>query len=237
MMDRRSFLLATTTASVAALTGCASVGGSSGPPAQAPIYRVGDRWVYRAQDGFRDPVTWEETQEIIAAGPNGISARITQIGPTVNSVRTETWSAPGIVLVGAVFDNEIRRFAAPLKRYDFPLTPGETWNQFVANVNETARQKEGVINRYVTVRGWDRVATPAGEFDALRMRVFMRLDDEEFWRYPTDCNYEIWYAPAAGASVREVKRAEYSQRHDGQSAIRIRSQNALLELTSYRRGG
>ena len=233
-MNRRSFLLATASASV--LAGCVSVGGSAGPPVPAPAYRVGDRWVYRAQDGFRDPVTWEETQEIVAVGPDGISARVTQIGPTVDSVRTETWAAPGIVTVGAVFDNEIRRFAAPLKRYEFPLTPGEIWNQFVANFNETAR-RQGVINRYVKVGGWDRIATPAGEFDALRLRVLMRLDDEEFWRYATDCNYEIWYAPAAGASVREVKRADYLERGDGQSMFRIRSQNAVLELVSYRRGG
>ena len=232
-MNRRSFLLATASASV--LAGCVSVGGSAGPPVPAPAYRVGDRWVYRAQDGFRDPVTWEETQEIVAVGPDGISARITQIGPTVDSVRTETWAAPGIVTVAAVFDNEIRRFAAPLKRYEFPLTPGEIWNQFVANFNETAR-RQGVINRYVKVGGWDRIATPAGEFDTLRLRVLMRLDDEEFWRYATDCNYEIWYAPAAGASVREVKRADYLERGDGQSMFRIRSQNAVLELVTYRRG-
>lgn len=232
-MDRRSFLLATAGASV--LAGCASVGGSAGPPAAAPTYRVGDRWVYRAQDGFRDPVTWEEAQEIVAVDPAGIAARITQIGPTVDSVRTETWAAPGIVTVGAIFDNEIRRFATPLKRYDFPLIPGATWNQWVVNFNETAR-RQGQINRYVSVRGWDRIATPAGTFDALRLRVFMHLDDEEFWRYATACNYEIWYAPAVGASVREVKLAEYLERGDLESMFRIRSQNAVLELVSYRRG-
>jgi len=232
-MDRRSFLLAAASASLA---GCVSVGGSAGPPVAAHAYRIGDRWVYRAQDGFRDPVIWEETHEIVAVGPSGISARITQIGPTVDSVRTETWAAPGIVTVGAVFDNEIRRFATPLTRYDFPLIPGATWNQFVGNFNETAR-RQGVINRYVKVGGWDRIATPAGEFEALRLRVLMRLDDEEFWRYATDCNYEVWYAPAAGAPVREVKRADYLERGDGQSMFRIRSQNAVLELASYRRVG
>ncbi|MGI8895083.1 MAG: hypothetical protein ACR2HE_05445 [Casimicrobiaceae bacterium] len=233
-MNRRSFLLATASASV--LAGCVSVGGSAGPPAPAPVYRIGDRWVYRAQDGFRVPVTWEETQEIVAVGPDGISARITQIGPTVDSVRTETWAAPGIVTVGAVFDNEIRRFGAPLKRYDFPLAPGAIWNQWLANYNETAR-RQGVINRYVRVGGWDRIATPAGTFDALRLRVLMHLDDEEFWRYATDCNYEVWYAPEVGASVREVKRADYLERGDIESMFRIRSQNAVLELVSYRRGG
>ena len=62
------------------------------------------------------------------------------------------------------------------------------------------------------VGGWEKVSTPAGAFDAIRMRVLMRLDDEEFWRYPTTCNYLVWYAPAVGAPVREEKEAEYYER-------------------------
>jgi len=65
----------------------------------------------------------------------------------------------------------------------------------------------------------------------------MRLDDEEFWRYPTTCNYLVWYAPAVGAPVREEKDAEYYERGeemDGQGAVR--AQHTLLELTSYSPG-
>ena len=86
------------------------------------------------------------------------------------------------------------------------------------------------------VGGWDKVQTPAGEFDAVRLRVLMTLDDETFWRFATECNYEIWWAPAVGASVRETKLATYLERGGGPDAIRHRSQNALLELASFRRG-
>ena len=97
--------------------------------------------------------------------------------------------------------------------------------------------KEGQINRYVRVGGWEKVSTPAGVFDAIRLRVIMRLDDEEFWRYPTTCNYLIWYAPAVGAPVREEKDAEYwekGDRMDGMGAVR--AQHTVLELVSFRRG-
>ena len=94
-------------------------------------------------------------------------------------MRTELWAAPGLVSVGALYDHETRRFATPLQRYNFPLKPGESWNQWVDNVNESA-QSQGAINRYVAVDGWERVATPAGSFDAIRLRVLMRLDDGEF---------------------------------------------------------
>jgi hypothetical protein len=231
-MDRRTFLLA---AGAAVLPGCVAVGGTAGPPAPAPVYRVGDRWIYNARDGFRAPVIWDETHEVTAVDAKGITVRVSQKGPTVDNARTEQWLAPGIVSVGALFDNETRRFTTPLTRYQFPLTGGERWNQRLDNFNETTQQA-GQVTRFAQVGGWDKVQTPAGEFDAIRLRVIMRLDDETFWRHATECNYEIWWSPAAGASVREVKYADYLERGDSRDAIRIRSQNALLELASFRRG-
>jgi hypothetical protein len=221
---------------VALTGGCAGIdqrGDASGPVAAAPSPAVGARWTYRGREGFRVPVVWEETHEVTAVGATGITIRVTQKGPTLDVVREEVLAAPGVVRAGALMDVETRRFTEPLIRYRFPLAPGEAWNQWVDNFNETTN-KAGQINRYVRVGGWEKVSTPAGVFDAIRMRVIMRLDDEEFWRYPTTCNYLVGYAPAVGAPVREEKDAEYYERGeemDGQGAVR--AQHTLLELMSY----
>ena len=223
----------------AALAGCAGFDspGSGGPAADAPTLRVGDRWVYRAADGFRVALQWSEMHVVTSVTPGAITVRITEAGPNARGERTEVWSAPGLLASGAVFDEETRRFATPIKIYAFPLAPGERWNQWVDNLN-AATNKTGQINRYVTVGGWEKVATPAGTFDAIKLRVLMRLDDEEFWRGPTQCNYLIYYSPAVGAMVRAEKNAEYwekSDRRDGVGAIT--AQHAVLELESYSRGG
>ena len=231
-MDRRTFLLAT---GAAMLPGCVIVGGTDGPPTEAPTYRVGDLWVYSGRDGFRAPVIWDETHEVIAVDAQGITVRVTQKGPTVDTARTEQWLSPGIVSVGALFDSETRQFKTPLTRFQFPLTPRASWNQRIVNFNESTGQT-GQITRLVQVGGWVKVQAPAGEFDAILMRIIMRLDDETFWRFATECNYEIWWAPKAGASVRESKIAEYLDKGDAMSAVRHRSQNALIELTSFQRG-
>jgi hypothetical protein len=231
-MNRRSFLLA---GSAAAIAGCVSVPGTPGPPAPAPVYRVGDRWVYGARDGYRQPVVWDETHEVVAIGADGIAFRITQKGPQVDSVRTERLAAPGIVTVGAVFDSETRIFKTPLKRYDFPLTPGAVWRQIADNYNESLGVDDP-LQSYVKVGGWDRITTPAGAFDAIAMRVLMQLNLNDPFRYPTQCNYEIWWAPAAGATVRETKYATYKEKGDARSAVEFRAQNTVLELASYRRG-
>ena len=224
---------------MASLASCAGVdqrGDTSGAVAAAPSVAVGARWVYRGREGFRLPLVWEETHEVTRVGADGIAVRVTLKGPSLDIEREELLAAPGLVRVGAVMDIETRRFRTPLERFRFPLAPGETWNQWVDNFNERLN-RPGQINRYVRVGGWEKVATPAGTFDALRMRVLMRLDDEEFWRYPTTCNYVVWYAPAVGATVREEKEAEYRERGDemdGQGAIR--AQHTLLELVSYTPG-
>ncbi len=221
-----------------ALAGCMSLDspGSGGPVVEAPVFRVGDRWVYRAQDGFRSPVRWEETREVVAIGADGIRVRVVQKGPTVDNSRMETWPAPGLVLVGAVFDNETRRFATPMKRFDYPLLPGKAWNQHIANFNEQTG-KEGVFNRYVRVSGWTTVTTPAGMFDAIEMRVQARLDDEEFWRWPTESNYLVAYAPAVRGMVREEKEAQYLEKGSANDGVSVlRSQHAVLELLSFTPG-
>jgi hypothetical protein len=235
----RTLARVTLAACAVVLTACATTdqkGDTSGAVAAAPNPAVGARWTYHGREGFRWPVVWEETHEVTAAGAGGLTVRVTLKGPTIDIVRQETLVAPGMVTTGALMDVETRRFAMPLERYRFPLAPGETWNQWVTNFNESLK-REGRINRYVRVGGWEKVSTPAGEFDAIRMRVFMRLDDEEFWRYPTTCNYLIWYAPAVGAPVREEKEAEYRERGDemdGQGAVR--AQHTVLELVSYAPG-
>jgi hypothetical protein len=226
---------ASTAVALVLVASCAGIGmgGADGPPAQAPVYRVGDRWVYQAKDGFRNPVVWQEVHEVTAIGADGIRIRVTQAGPSVSNARIEEFAAPGIVRVGAVFDAETRRFAQPLQRYDFPLAPGRTWNQWVANFNDETK-REGEINRHVRVGGWEKVATPAGTFDAIRMTIIMRLDDEEFWRRATECAYVVWYAPAVRGIVREAKEAQYLEKSDpmnGMSAIR--SQHATLELVQF----
>jgi hypothetical protein len=208
----------------------------SGPAAETPAYRVGDRWVYHGQDGFRVLTTWEETHTISAVGADGIGEQITVKGPTIDVARAEQWPIPGRVKVGAVYDNETRRFVTPLDRYRFPLAEGGTWTQFVDNYDE-ATKTSGQINRWVRVRGWEKVTTPAGTFDALVMHVVMWLDDETFWRYATQCNYTVWYAPAVRGVVREVKQAQYQERGgDFDSGAKIRTQNAVVELVSFTPG-
>jgi len=234
---RRCVALVIWLAVVTTLAGCGGFeSAGSGRAAEAPAYRVGDRWVYHGRDGFRLLTTWEATHTIIAVGAEGIGERVAVKGPSIDLARAELWAAPGRVKIGALYENETRRFVTPLDRFRFPLAAGATWNQFVDNFDESTKTN-GQINNWVHVDGWETVVTPAGTFDTIAMHVVIWLDDETFWRFPTQCNYIVWYAPAVRGIVREIKRASYQEKGgDMDSGARIPTQNTVIELVSFTPG-
>lgn len=239
MLTARRLLVAGFSVAAAFVVGaCASidVGGNPGPPAAAPQYRLGDRWVYHVIEGYRAKIVWDETHEITSIGADGITVKVVALGPTFNVERIEKWPSPGVVLQGAVYEDETNLFDPPLIRYKFPLTNGETWNQRMTDLDKEP-SPYSPIQRYVTVGGYEKVTTPAGTFDAIRMRILMQMDDETFWRYPTECNYLLWYAPAVGASVREEKTSQWRDKGGGQDSSGYHpGQNTTIELTSFTRG-
>jgi len=231
-MHRRDFLLLTPALAVGA---CVSVGGAAGPPAPAPTVRVGDRWVYNCADGFRVKVNWVETHEVITIDSTGIAVRVTLAGPTMNYNRVELWQAPGVVVIGSIYDDAVNRnFRAPLIRYQFPLTPGGSWRQYV-QYPDPENQLVSSVQRDVKVGGYETVSTPGGTFNAITMRTLMSVDNNNPFNWPTQCDYVTWWAPEVGGKVKETKYATYRERGDDQ-AIEIRAQNTLIELTSFSRG-
>ena len=185
---------------------------------------------------FRNAPDYTETHEVTGVDAGGVTVRVTaQIG-NIAVDRVERWPAPGLVAQGTLLDIETRRFAEPLVRWRFPLAGGASWNQWVDQVNETGGTR-GRINRYVRAAGSDRVVTPAGTFDALRLFVIMRLDDEDAFRHATVVNHTVWYAPAVRATVREERRAEYREKGSGRDAFaNIPVQNERAELLSFTPG-
>jgi hypothetical protein len=224
-------------AACALVAGCAAtgIGGSDGPPAAAPDYRVGDRWVYHVVQGYRTKIEWDETHEITAMGPDGITVRVTGQGGRVPIDRTERWSAPGVVLRGAVYENETRRFDPPLVRYRFPLQTGETWDQRIRDPDKPP-DPYTPLTRYTRVGGYQSVTTPAGTFDAIGMRVLMTIDDETFWRYGTQCDYTVWYAPSIGAAVREHRQSQWRDKGAQDASDYHPGQYEDIVLVSFTRG-
>src|SRR5689334_10173403 len=213
----------------------ATLRGAAGPAAQAPTPQVGDRWTYRATDGYRNAIAWQEAYEVTSVAPDSIEVKVVVTGAGVNHTRTEIWSAPGVMLQGAIYEDETRRFEPGWIRYKFPMATGDKWSQELRQPNQQPGPY-GPMQSTVTVGGYESVKTPAGTFNALKIRYFLRLDDETFWRYPTECDYYVWYAPDLGVMVREEKRSHWTEK-GRTSATGNFGQRAIYQLVSFTRGG
>jgi hypothetical protein len=213
---------------------CTTMGTESGNPAPAPAYKAGDRWVYNLEDGFRVRHMWNETREVVGVGNSGITQRVTRQTERGAFSFDEVWAAPGQLIAGAVCDGDPQRFSVPLQLLNFPLTPGAGWSQWVDARDPLARVT-GPLNHWVRVDGWDHVTTPAGSFDAIRLRAITLLNDEDTTRWQTNCRYTVWYAPAVGNVVREEREAQYTEK--GWPYSTIRTQHGVAELAAYSHGG
>jgi len=231
-----SLAIATVAGATLVLQACGtmSIGGTAGPPVPAPIYRVGDSWTYHGEEGFRLKVMWDETHEITAIGPDGITVTVATTGQGQNTVRTEKWQSPGVVQIGAVLGDETSRFDPALVRYQFPLTTGDSWQQRIRNLDQPPRPY-GPILRTVNVGGFQSVTTPAGTFDAIMMRVILTLDDETAFRWPTQCTGLVRYAPTAAAAS-TIEYVCLSRDKGDRDFIQRPGPNPVLRLTSYKRG-
>jgi hypothetical protein len=231
-------LAAALAAALAGLSGCAAPGAIvSGPTASAPEYRVGDRWVYHVEDGYRVKTVWDETYEVTSIGSAGVTVHVTKKGPSTNAAYTEQWSSPGQLKAGTLCNDDLRRFGTPLVRYDFPLADGKSWGRWYPDDNETARATatlvSAAVDYYARVQGWEKVQG----YDTIRLFEIMHLDDETFWRTPTECLYTAWYAPSVRGTVREWRIMQYIEMSgEAGAAGRIRTQSAVVELVSFTPG-
>jgi len=237
-MDKRRLMVTGALALVAALSiggcGTAPTSGAAGPPVPSPQLRVGDRWVYSAVDGYRQKTVWTETHEVVAIDASGITVRVAIDGAGTNFTRTEIWSAPGVVRSGAIHDAETDRFDPAFIRYQYPMTDGASWSQSLRNLNKPPNPF-GEIRLRATVGGYESVSTPAGTFNAIKLRYLIQLDDATLWRNATQCDYVVWYAPEVGAMVREQKRSHYLPK-DFEAGPEVPGQNTVYELTAFTRG-
>ena len=220
---RRRVALVFGLAATVALAGCASFDSpGSGRAAEAPAYRVGDRWVYQRAGRLpaADDVGGNAHDQRRGRGRHrraghgeGADAR-----PRARRAMVGTRSREGrrpLRERNAALRDAARSLPVSARR-------GRDVEPVRRQFRRDARRRPGRSTTTSASRGWETVVTPAGTFDAIVMHVVMWLDDETFWRFPTQCNYTVWYAPAVRGVVREIKRAHISgegrrhgQRRDG----------------------
>jgi hypothetical protein len=215
------------------LSACSLTQPSEGQPvAQAPQLKVGDSWTYRVTNGFNNLPRGDWSWKITAIDGARIETRISD-GNNPNRFGA-VYEGPWNIISRALPDGSNYAFSPPLISFNFPLSPGQNWSQNTA-ATELATGK--VFNWRITTKvyGWERVKTPAGEFNALKIVRYLNLSDDNWWRMETRLIESDWYAPEVKAIVRRETQGEYIVRGSSNRNVR-RTDRAVWELILYTPG-
>ena len=232
----RSLPLSRLFAALAALVLCAC---AAHPPlvenVAAPRFVVGDHWEYRITDSLRRGATTRLDVQVVAINAGVATMRLVSVDSYGRSEQTEEIDSDGGLRVGALRNDEVRRFSPSLKLLDFPIGQRSSWRQVIDTLRRDTQLKDQILV-YGKVQGRAPVTVPAGSYDAVAIYRIVQLDDAEFWRTRTMRRDQVRYAPEVKGVVREVRDAEYFELHGGPDSATIRTEYTTTELVSFTPG-
>lgn len=207
---------------------------SSFPSVPAPKLGVGDQWLYKITDNLRMGQATMLVAEVVSIKAGTATLHLTYSNQYGHSETTAEIDAAGGMIVGALKNQDTRRFPAPIELYDFPLEPGKSWRQTVDTIGPET-QLPAQILVYGNVQGQTVVTVPAGTFNAIYLYRILQLDDEQHWRTRTTREDAVWFDPEMKTAVREQRNAYYVE-NSGRSSF-VNSERTTSELVSFQPGG
>ena len=205
------------------------------PPVQPS---VGATAVYRVINAYSGQAQGEIRYRVDQADAARVVVAVTTNSPYAGFLpHSEIYTAEGNWLRHPVVNHDYPTdyvFAPPYPAYPFPLDFGKSWSARVNATNTaTGRAKNMLV--YGKVAGGERVSTPAGTFDTIKIVRTVYAGDAEIFLSQTVITETDWYAPALGRTVRVERRSHW---HDaGRSARRgdepVRGDWSVHELVSY----
>lgn len=213
-----------------ALAGCAAaVPPPIATPVNTPEIGVGSSWTYDELNGYNGELIRTFRSVVTEAGPDSLVLKDTRPAETAGPVQTFTreWN----LRRKTTEESKGIDYTPPYPAYVFPLEVGKTWKIESAMIDRASSRKI-TMKVYGKVIGWERVKVPAGEFDALKIRRDVYMDDREWWRDGTRVREFDWYAPEVKRFVKHEDYSEYRDRTRSRFSI-VRGDWNRIELVSY----
>ena len=191
----------------------------------APALSGGERWVYDQMNPYRR--TREGTLTYTLAARAGGFELVGRSDRAEVPVRSESVTAPWQISAQST-GTARRSFDPGLTEIPFPLAAGQRWKEKVRVTDERGgTQRWSVSGRALR---WERVKTPAGEFEALRVERQMNLGDGDAVWGSTSVHDIFWYVPEVKRWVRRELRHE---RRENAMQGRVEKDWTVWQLASY----
>lgn len=171
------------------------------PPAAArqtaaPALRVGDRWVTDVVD-HQDARLNYRSERIVQSIDGG--RVVTSVRTLKNNyTRTVEYDGQWSLLAARLPNGATTTYEPALPYLQFPVSPGQRWQARVVETKADGTQRVHEVR--AIVEGWEPVAVPAGQFDALR--IVLNDDVSEGGVLVSQGQDVSWYVPEVRRSVK-----------------------------------
>lgn len=181
------------------------------PLASAASPAVGDTLVFRVVNGYSKEAQGKIQHHIDRIDADRVTISVTADVVALGSPRTEVYSKDGNWLRHTLINHDEPveyEFSPTYPAYVFPLETGKSWSLRVTATNPLTGQRNSV-RVDGEVLGSERLITPAGAFDTIKVRRRVYAGDWEAFRRETQITETDWYAPALGRAVKVERVSNY----------------------------
>lgn len=183
--------------------------GAAALAAAAPA--VGDTYVYRVLNGYNNEVVGQVAYRVDRVDGGQITLAVTPDRPSLGMPHTAvvTGDANWVRHTLINHDQPVEYdFSPPYPAYVAPLSAGNSWSTRVRATN-------AALNRTASVRvdgdvvGSERLTTPAGSFDTVRLKRRVYAGDWEAFKNETNIEETEWFSPSLGRPVKLDRKSGY----------------------------
>lgn len=240
-MRRMSIIL-----TIGVLAGCAMpIGTPIGNPVMSELSNTrpalpaaGDITVYRVINGYNGEVRGEVQYRVDKVEGEYVVVSVDASSPYAGSPHTEIYTREGNWLRHPVVNHDRPTdydFVPAYPAFLFPLDVGKSWSLRVNATNSATGQRRSVrVDGQVL--GGERITTPAGTFDTIKVRRVVFAGDSDGFLRETQIVELDWYAPALGRPVRSESNSQWQDmsRCERVGCPLFRGDWTVLELASHR---
>lgn len=207
---------------------------------EQPRVRLGDRWLYREINRYNQLPLSEVEVMVTAASPLlTCSVRRTRSDSTAgeiarpDAVLEERYAQPWAVDLEPTYDLTMD-FAAPMPLLPASLQVGQSE---YSKTSYTVRGYSGQYRwtQHLKALDVERIATPGGSYDCLRVRRMIWFDYPDVFRFSSARVDNVWYAPEVNRWVRREWTGDYKHENSlgGRLGTRRREDWVRWDLLAY----
>lgn len=199
---------------------------------------VGDTYVYRATNAYNNEPRGHLTYRVDKVDPDQAIVTVSPDQPSLGRPYTDIYAKDGNWLRHPLINHDTPveyTFSPPFPAYMAPLESGKSWSTRVSATNPISGRSNSV-RVDGEVLGMERITTPAGAFDTIKVKRRVYAGDWGAFASETTIVVTDWYAPALGRPVRTERASSYldPERCGASSACTpIRGDWDLFELVKY----